>query len=135
MITTPWNHIEAALSYSQGLPLLVIVANGVRTEGLLEPGHDWFVQRIDPKANALQSPEFNGILADWKLKLSNVKSSPSAPYELEKMSIGEIIFALKPKVLWGIIGGGYNNYCWELYSRCKTHRLNFVDTDVKKVEI
>lgn len=105
MITTPWNHIEAALSYSQGLPLLVIVANGVRTEGLLEPGHDWFVQRIDPKANALQSPEFNGVLADWKLKLSNVKKITPTPYELEKMSLGEIIFALKPKVLWGILGG------------------------------
>ena len=34
-LPTTWNHIEAALSYAQGLPLLVIVEEGLKEEGLL----------------------------------------------------------------------------------------------------
>ncbi|MCW7547159.1 hypothetical protein OO184_04160 [Photorhabdus sp. APURE] len=95
-IATPWNQIEAALSYSRGLPLLVIVAKEVRTEGLLEPGYDWFVQRVNPEASALHSDEFSGILASWKGKLSERKKQKYRNLELEKMTIGEITSSLRP---------------------------------------
>jgi hypothetical protein len=42
-IATPWNHIEAAMAYSRGYPLMVIVEEGVKSEGLLENGYDWYV--------------------------------------------------------------------------------------------
>ena len=45
-LPTPWNHIEAAMSYSRRLPLLVIVQDGLKHEGLLEPGYDWYFQTI-----------------------------------------------------------------------------------------
>ncbi|MFS7382694.1 hypothetical protein AB6870_11470 [Rahnella inusitata] len=103
-ITTPWNHIEAALSYSRGLPLLVIVTTEVRKEGLLEPGYDWFVQQVEPKASALNTNEFNGILASWKMKLGDSKRLRKRNIEFEKMTIGEIISSLRPAHLCGIIG-------------------------------
>jgi len=35
-LPTVWNQIEAAMSYSRGLPLLVVVEHDLRDEGLLE---------------------------------------------------------------------------------------------------
>jgi len=102
-IATPWNQIEAALSYSRELPLLVIVAKEVRTEGLLEPGYDWYVQRVEPKSTALHSNEFNGILASWKTKLGEQKIKNKPKIEFEKMTIGEILSHLKPAHVWGIV--------------------------------
>lgn len=103
-IATPWNQIEAALSYSRGLPLLVIVAKEVRTEGLLEPGYDWFVQQVEPKASALNSNEFSGVLASWKGKLGESKKLNHRNIELEKMTIGELVSSLRPAHLWSILG-------------------------------
>lgn len=39
-LPTVWNQIEAAMAYSLGQPLLVIVENGLKNEGLLEVGYD-----------------------------------------------------------------------------------------------
>jgi len=38
------------------------------SEGLLEKGYDWYVQWVTPDSAALNSAEFNGVLADWKHK-------------------------------------------------------------------
>lgn len=53
-ITTVWNQIEPAMAYVLGHPLLVIVENGIRSEGLLEVGYDWYVQWVDIEASALK---------------------------------------------------------------------------------
>lgn len=68
-LPTPWNHIEAAMAYSRKLPLLVIAEAGLKSEGLLERGNDWYVQWIKPVPSALATREFNGILADWRSKV------------------------------------------------------------------
>ena len=68
-LPTPWNHVEAAIAYTKGRPLLVIVESGLRQNGLLERGYDWYVQTVMLEPGALATPEFNGVLADWKLKL------------------------------------------------------------------
>jgi hypothetical protein len=39
-LPTPWNQIEAAMAYARGLPLMVIVEAGLKSEGLLEHGYD-----------------------------------------------------------------------------------------------
>jgi len=72
-LPTPWNQIEAAMAYAAGLPFLVIVEKGLREEGLLDRGYDWYVQTITPDIAALVSTEFNGILASWRTR------SKSAP--------------------------------------------------------
>jgi hypothetical protein len=37
-LTTPWCHMETAMAYQMGLPILLLVEKGVRLEGVLEGG-------------------------------------------------------------------------------------------------
>jgi hypothetical protein len=102
-LPTPWNQIEAAMAYTRGHPLLVIVENGIKSEGLLERGNDWYVQSVKPEVSALNSAEFNGVLANWKLKLiqSPKKASPTTVSDL---TVGQLIGGLKPAQLWSLLG-------------------------------
>jgi hypothetical protein len=107
-LPTPWNQIEAAMAYSRSLPLLVIVEAGLRPEGLLERGYDWYVQEIPAQPAALSSPEFSGIFASWRQKvLSRPAATTQAPNETlrpaSEMTIGQIISGLKPAQLWSAL--------------------------------
>ena len=77
-LPTAWNQIEAAMAYSRNLPLMVIVEEGLRSEGLLERGYDWYVQRVPLDTTFLNTNEFNGILASWKSKMT-APPQPSTP--------------------------------------------------------
>lgn len=102
-LPTSWNQIEAALSYSRGLPLLVIVADGIRSEGLLEPGYDWYVQRVALTPASLHSNEFNGVLASWKLKVASATSARAPVVDPSKMTVGQLLAAVKPAQLWSVL--------------------------------
>jgi hypothetical protein len=56
---------------------MVIVEAGLKSEGLLESGYEWYVQWIKAVPSALNTPEFNGVLADWKSKVESHKASPA----------------------------------------------------------
>ncbi|MGD1066544.1 MAG: hypothetical protein ABR975_06985 [Vulcanimicrobiaceae bacterium] len=108
-LSTTWNQIEASMSYSRNLPLLVIVDERLRTDGLLESGYDWYVLRLNPIPSSLSTPEFNGVLASWKKKLesgqsekSNSASEPS-PKEIDELTIRELLMGMRPKQLWGFL--------------------------------
>jgi hypothetical protein len=110
-LPTPWNHIEAAMAYSRRLPLMVLVEPGLKSEGLLERGYDWYVQWIEPVPSSLTTNEFNGVLAAWKskvnshpagsLKTGNDTSSKS-PADL---TMRELIGGLRPAQLWSVLVG------------------------------
>ena len=103
---TPWNQIEAALAYSSGLPIMVIVEEGVHEEGLLEKGYDWYVMSIKLEPSTLNSSEFNGVLSSWKRKVESHQTKKTHPFdneELAKLSVGEFIKILKPSQLWSIL--------------------------------
>jgi len=107
-LPTPWNQIEAAMAYSRGLPLLVIVESGLRAEGLLERGYDWFVEEVAAQAQALNTVEFSGILANWKQKVvARASTTPAAPApaapSAAEMSVGQIVGSLKPAQLWSLL--------------------------------
>lgn len=106
-LATPWNQIEAAMSYSRGLPLFVLVQKGLKTEGLLETGYDWYVQTVTLDIAALGTKEFNGVLASWKDKLQErpfAKQQAISPaISVEDLTLGEIFKALKPAQLWSIL--------------------------------
>jgi len=109
-LPTPWNHIEAAMAYTKHLPLLVIVEAGLKAEGLLEPGYDWYVQTVPLEAMALGSNEFNGVLADWKEKVLAFEpgAGPLAPppplrgLNPAELSMFELVGALRPVQLWSV---------------------------------
>ncbi|MBE2241392.1 MAG: hypothetical protein IAE86_01435 [Burkholderiaceae bacterium] len=102
-LATPWNHIEAAMSYARGLPLLVIVETGLKSEGLIERGYDWYVQWVVPDAAALTSNEFNGVLASWKQKMLDAPK-PAAPSKTPAdLTVAELLGGLKPVQLWSVL--------------------------------
>jgi hypothetical protein len=68
-LPTVWNQIEATIAYSKGHPLLVIVENGLKAEGLLEQGYDWYVQSVPLNQDALSGREFQGMFSDWKRRV------------------------------------------------------------------
>lgn len=68
-LPTVWNQIEAAMAYALGHPLLVIVEHGLRSEGLLERGYDWFVNWVNVNPEELVAREFQGVFMDWKRRV------------------------------------------------------------------
>lgn len=107
-LPTPWNHIEAAMAYSRGLPLLVIVQEGLKHEGLLEPGYDWYVQSVPLDESYLSSAQFNGVLASWKAKIDAGprlmdKAYDDTQADPSSMTVGQIVGRLKPSHLWSVL--------------------------------
>lgn len=110
-LATPWNQIEAAMSYSRGLPLFVLVQKGLKSEGLLEPGYDWYVQTVPLDISALSSNEFNGVLASWKDKLQEnpeqKKATTSPAISVDDLTMGQILGALKPVQYWSVLAAAF----------------------------
>ncbi|SHE66477.1 hypothetical protein [Pedobacter caeni] len=73
---TPWNQIEAAMAYSKGQPLMIIMEEDLKKEGLLDTGQEWFILLVKPDASSLNTPAFNGVLASWKGKVAELGISP-----------------------------------------------------------
>jgi len=102
-LPTPWNQIEAAMSYARGLPLMVIVEAGLKSEGLLERGYDWYVQWVKPEAAALNSNEFNGVLASWKQKMVEAPKKAVPVKTPSDLTVAELLGGLKPVQLWSVL--------------------------------
>lgn len=75
-LPTVWNQIEAAMAYVRGHPLLLLVEHGLKSEGLLEKGYDWYVLWVDIQRMPFSDPESAGVFADWKQRLSSVRPQP-----------------------------------------------------------
>ncbi|WP_413669342.1 hypothetical protein ACEN9X_04860 [Mucilaginibacter sp. Mucisp86] len=107
---TPWNQIEPAIAYAKNLPILVIVEEGVRAEGLLEKGNDWYVMTVKLNQSSLSTVEFNGVLASWKSKVEALSLSKNdVAVEKKKvvpdeLTIGDLVSNMKPAQLWGVLG-------------------------------
>jgi hypothetical protein len=69
-LTTPWSHIEPAMAYQIGLPILILREAGVLADGVLEKGVvGLYMPEIDletPVEKYLQSPEWNGLIGRWE---------------------------------------------------------------------
>ncbi len=65
-LPTVWNQIEAAMSYTMGLPLLAIAEADLRREGFLEDGYDWFLNWVSLTPESLRLPEFQSAFERWK---------------------------------------------------------------------
>jgi hypothetical protein len=105
-LATPWNQIEAALAYSKRLPLLVIVDEQLKADGLLEPGHNWHVARVPVRAESLQTLSFNGLLKDWqsRMRATAVTAPKGAPLDPATSSLSAILGALRPAEFWALLG-------------------------------
>jgi len=77
-LPTVWNQIEATIAYMVGHPLLVLVERGIKSEGLLEKGYDWYVQWVELDTAVLTNPEFVGVFEDWKKRAEQNYAANSA---------------------------------------------------------
>jgi hypothetical protein len=102
---TAWNQIEAAMAYSCGLPLLVLVDERLRRDGLLEKGNDWYVQDLKLDPLSLNFPEFTGVLDSWRsrLRMSTAAPTHQTKFDPSNMTIAQIVGALKPAQLWAAL--------------------------------
>ncbi|WP_313800985.1 hypothetical protein [Sphingobium sp.] len=103
-LPTSWNQIEAAMAYSRGMPLLVIVDERLRCDGLLEKGNDWFVHELVVDLKSLNSPAFLGLLDDWRQRVSEHSKTPQLVSDPSKMSIAALLGALSLPQIWGLLG-------------------------------
>jgi len=106
---TTWNQIEAAMAYTRGHPLLIIVEKGLKSEGLLEKGYEWYVQSVEPTASALTTLEFNGVLSSWKQKVAERATSipvalPKDAKPLDQLTVAELFGRMKASQLWSVLG-------------------------------
>jgi hypothetical protein len=89
-LTTPYCHLEAAMAFQLGIPILVIVEKGVRQEGALEPG----VLVMEPpefdtdpppgSVNFFDRPKWRQLFATWEGHVREVvrtKRRPPALYD------------------------------------------------------
>ncbi|MDQ2840998.1 MAG: hypothetical protein M3Y72_08170 [Acidobacteriota bacterium] len=87
-LPTVWNQIEAAMAYSKGLPLLVLVEEGMREEGLLDQGFNWFPGRVSVGSSIRANRNLVGLISDWKQRVDHfVKQGASTGGE---MRVGEL---------------------------------------------
>jgi hypothetical protein len=72
ILGTEWNHLEAALAYAAGLPVLVISHFSV-TRGIFDRGvMNAFVHSVDLSTNNWSmQPSLNGAISQWKTKCTN----------------------------------------------------------------
>ena len=102
------------MAYARAHPLLVIVESGLRSEGLLERGNDWYVQWVKPDPSALNTLEFNGVLASWKEKITHPSKRLDDKKPISELTIAELVGSLKPAQLWAclsavvvVVGGAF----------------------------
>lgn len=103
-LATPWNQIEAAMAHSRGLPLLVLVDQKLRCDGLLEKGNDWFVHELPIDPAALNTPTFVGLLDSWRQRASAPRSAQKPAGDPSAMSVAALASALGPSQVWALLG-------------------------------
>ncbi len=82
---------------------MVIVERGIKNEGLLERGYQWYVQQVKPEAAALNTSEFNGVLSSWKEKMVRLPDKPARDKSVADFTIAELLGTMKPSQLWSLI--------------------------------
>jgi hypothetical protein len=85
-LTTPWAHIEAAMAYQLGLPILIFREKGVLADGILERGVvGLYMPEFDLQQTVedyLTSAEWNGIIGKWEGYVRAVVDRKGRPPQL-----------------------------------------------------
>jgi hypothetical protein len=85
-LTTPWAHIEPAMAYQLGLPVLIFREKGVLDDGILERGVvGLYMPEFDlstPIDDYFSSGEWNGIIGKWEGYVRAVVEKKGNPPQL-----------------------------------------------------
>ena len=82
-LTTPWAHIEPAMAYQIGLPILILREKGVLDDGILERGVAGLYMpefHLDKGSESyFNSEEWNGIIGKWEGFVRSVVDKKGSP--------------------------------------------------------
>ena len=85
-MTTPWPHVEAAMAYQLGLPILIYREKGVVDDGILERGVvGLYMSEFDldnQRDDYFTSPEWCGIIGKWEGYVRAVVEKKGNPPQL-----------------------------------------------------
>ncbi len=84
-LTSPYCHIEPAMAFQLGLPILLLRERGVLAEGILERGVVGMYLpefSVDETSAYLQSPEWNALIAKWEGQVRAVREAKGHPPNL-----------------------------------------------------
>jgi hypothetical protein len=85
-LTTPWAHIEPAMAYQLGLPILIIRESGVLADGILERGVvGLYMPEVDLESSVddyFLSAEWSGIIGKWEGYVRTVVDRKGRPPQL-----------------------------------------------------
>ena len=85
-LTTPWAHIEPAMAYQLGLPILILREQGVLDDGILERGVvGLYMPEFDmerPLDEYFTSAEWNGVIGKWEGYVRSVVEKKGNPPQL-----------------------------------------------------
>jgi hypothetical protein len=85
-MTTPWSHIEAAMAYQLGLPILIFREKGVVDDGILERGvvglymPEFDLDKLGDEY--FTSAEWSGIIGKWEGYVRAVVEKKGSPPQL-----------------------------------------------------
>ncbi len=86
-LTTPWAHIEPAMAYQIGLPILILRERGVIDDGMLERGVvGLYMPEFDlaqPMDNYFEAAEWSDMIGRWEGYVRSIvdkKGSPPQAY-------------------------------------------------------
>lgn len=93
------------MAYGRGLPLLVLVDERLRCDGLLEKGNEWFVYELPIDPASLNASAFTGLLDSWRQRVTDFsKSKTTTKVDPSTMNVAELFKALGVKQLWALLG-------------------------------
>lgn len=85
-LTTPWAHIEPAMAYQLGLPILLLRERGVLDDGILERGvAGLYMPEFDlekPVGHYFASAEWSGVIGKWEGYVRSVVDRKGTPPQL-----------------------------------------------------
>lgn len=82
-MTSPWCHIETAMGYQLGLPLLIFREKGVMADGVLQNGIiGTYLPEFDlslPISDYFASAEWQQLIAQWEGRVRTVREKKGLP--------------------------------------------------------
>lgn len=85
-LTSPWCHIEPAMAFQLGLPIILLRENGVMADGVLEKGVvGLYMPSFDLEDGAtsyLEGPEWKAIVNKWESQVQLVVANKGKPPQL-----------------------------------------------------
>lgn len=85
-LTSPWAHIEPAMAFQMGLPILLLREQGIIEEGLFEKGVVGTYMPVFDVNGSLDeyfdSPEWNDLIRKWEGQVRSVIEKKGSPPQL-----------------------------------------------------